>query len=68
VLGTQLSEFYVVDLIELTHAMMTSSVTTSGTQGEQWIAKDGESGGAEMHVFTVGKKRVSSPTFGVERR
>jgi hypothetical protein len=38
---------------------------TSGAQVEQWIGKGGV---AEMHVFTVGKKRVSSPTFGVERR
>jgi hypothetical protein len=28
----------------------------------------GESGGAEMHVFTVGKKPLRSPTFCVERR
>jgi hypothetical protein len=41
---------------------------TSGAQVEQWIGKGGGSGGAEMHVFTVGKKRVSSPTFCVERR
>jgi hypothetical protein len=41
---------------------------TSGAQGEQWILKGGGSGGAEVHVSTVGKWPVSSPTFCVERR
>jgi hypothetical protein len=36
---------------------------TSGAQGEQWIEKGGGSGGAEMHVFTVGKSEWARRHF-----
>jgi hypothetical protein len=35
---------------------------TSGAQGEQWIEKGG-GGGAEMHVFTVGKSQWARRHF-----
>jgi hypothetical protein len=42
--------------------------TDVGSAGWAVNWEGGESGGAEMHVFTVGKKPLSSPTFCVERR